>query len=74
MDEQDSPERSASAPAEERRRRPELRLLVQEMLESIRAAASGENWTDEARERAEEDLERIMQQVRREALRNDDSK
>jgi len=39
------------------------------MLTEIRAAASEENWTVEARSQAESDLARIMDQVRREALR-----
>jgi hypothetical protein len=56
----------------ERRKRLALRALVEEMLTEIRSAASAaeENWTAEERERAEADLARIMDQVRREAFRN----
>jgi hypothetical protein len=56
----------------ERRRRLALRALVEEMLTEIRSAASGveEDWTPEERQRAEADLARIMDQVRREAFRN----
>ena len=52
----------------ERRRRQALRALIDEMLIEIRQAASRENWTAESRARAESDLARIMEQVRREAL------
>jgi hypothetical protein len=42
------------------------------MLIEIRSAAGAEeeNWTAEERQRAEADLARIMDQVRREAFRN----
>ena len=39
------------------------------MLAEIRAAANEENWTGDARAQAEADLARIMDQVRREAMR-----
>jgi hypothetical protein len=55
----------------ERRRRLALRALVEEMLNEIRSAAGGgDEWTPEERARAEADLARIMDQVRREAFRN----
>ncbi len=55
----------------ERRKRLALRALVEEMLNEIRSAAGGnEDWTPEERQRAEADLARIMDQVRREAFRN----
>jgi hypothetical protein len=55
----------------ERRKRLALRALVEEMLNEIRSAAGGnEEWTPEERARAEADLARIMDQVRREAFRN----
>jgi hypothetical protein len=54
----------------ERRRRLALRALVEEMLTGIRSAASEDDWTPEERQRAEADLARIMDQVRREAFRN----
>lgn len=62
--------RAAKGVAEpvERRRRVALRRLVDEMLTEIRAAANADNWTTEARQQAEADLARIMEQVRREAL------
>ena len=58
-----------SAPPEDRRKRVALRRLIDEMLTEIRAAASEENWTPEACTQAESDLARIMDQVRREAMR-----
>ena len=64
-------ERSQKSPtteSAERRRRLALRALIDEMLDEIRAAAGEENWTPEARARAEADLARIMEKVRREAL------
>jgi hypothetical protein len=63
---------NASSQTVERRRRLALRALVEEMLTEIRSAASAaeENWTPEERQRAEADLARIMDQVRREAFRN----
>ena len=65
--------KSVAAPAE-RRRRVALRRLVDEMLTEIRAAANADNWTAEARQQAEADLARIMEQVRREALSNPPSR
>jgi hypothetical protein len=53
----------------DRRKRVALRRLVDEMLAEIRAAANEENWTTDARAQAESDLARIMDQVRREAMR-----
>jgi ribosome recycling factor len=61
--------RSTGAPPAERRKRVALRRLIDEMLAEIRAAASEENWTSDARKQAEADLARIMDQVRREAMR-----
>ena len=60
-------ERSSGAKSE-RRRRVALRALIDEMLDEIRAAANEEDWTPQARQRAEADLARIMDKVRREAL------
>lgn len=57
------------APAAERRKRVALRRLIDEMLAEIRTAANEENWTADARAQAESDLARIMDQVRREAMR-----
>jgi ribosome recycling factor len=53
----------------EKRKRLALRSLVDEMLAQIRATSSSESWTPDDRRRAEEDLERIMNQVRTEAMR-----
>ena len=58
-----------AAPAAERRKRVALRRLIDEMLAEIRTAANEENWTADARAQAESDLARIMDQVRREAMR-----
>lgn len=52
----------------ERRVHNALRTLVEEMLIQIRDTAQQELWTADERARAEEDLERVMAQVRREAL------
>jgi hypothetical protein len=60
----------ASSQTVDRRRRLALRALVEEMLTEIRSAASDESWTPEERQRAEADLARIMDQVRREAFRS----
>lgn len=60
---------SESPAAPDRRRRVGLRRLIDEMLAEIRAAASEENWTHEARAEAEADLARIMDQVREAAVR-----
>ena len=68
---QESPSSSSSVDTVERRKRVALRALVEEMLDEIRSAAGGnEDWTPEERARAEADLARIMDQVRREAFRN----
>ena len=60
-----------NAAPSERRKRVALRRLIDEMLAEIRAAASEDNWTSDARAQAEADLARIMDQVRREAMRDD---
>lgn len=67
-----APAKDTSTQTAERRRRLALRALVEEMLTEIRSAAGAdeENWTPEERARAEADLARIMDQVRREAFRN----
>jgi hypothetical protein len=67
-----APANDTSTQTVERRRRLALRALVEEMLTEIRSAAGAaeENWTPEERARAEADLARIMDQVRREAFRN----
>ena len=57
------------APAAERRKRVALRRLIEEMLAEIRTAANEENWTADASAQAKSDLARIMDQVRREAMR-----
>jgi hypothetical protein len=57
------------ATADDRRKRVALRRLIDEMLAEIRAAANEENWTSDARAQAEQDLARIMDQVRHEAMR-----
>lgn len=52
----------------ERRVHDALRTLVDEMMLQIRQTAQQDLWTADERERAELDLERVMAQVRREAL------
>ncbi len=52
----------------ERRHNPRLRELVDEMLASIRAAANVDLWTPEERARYEEDMVRIMSNVRSQAF------
>jgi hypothetical protein len=59
---------SGSDGAPERRQNARLRVLVDEMLASIRESQRRDGWTDAERERAEADLERIMAQVRRAAV------
>jgi hypothetical protein len=54
--------------AEDRRARPGFRALIDEMMQQIRAASRQEGWTQEERDRAEADLERIMASVRRQAM------
>jgi hypothetical protein len=46
--------------------------LIEEMMQQIRAASRQEGWTQEERDRAEADLERIMASVRRHAMSDDD--
>ena len=62
-------EKKASGAPAERRKRVALRRLIDEMLAEIRSAANEDNWTTDARAQAEADLARIMDQVRREAMR-----
>jgi hypothetical protein len=52
----------------ERRHNPRLRELVDEMLASIRAAANVDLWSPEERARYEQDMERIMANVRSQAF------
>jgi hypothetical protein len=52
----------------ERRQNPRLRELVDEMLASIRAAANVDLWSPEERARYEEDMLRIMSNVRAQAF------
>ena len=58
-------------PADDRRRRAGLRLLIEEMMAQLRTASHQDTWTPEERERAEAALARIMAQVRDAALRSD---
>jgi hypothetical protein len=51
-----------------KRTRAAFRALIDEMLEQLREASARELWTPEARARAEADLARIMESVRREAI------
>ena len=54
----------------EQRKRVALRLLVDEMLIQIRNTSQSPTWSEDERSRAEQDLDRIMNQVRREAMRD----
>jgi hypothetical protein len=47
-----------------------FRQLIEEMLGQLREANANDSWTPEERARAEADLARIMESVRREALRD----
>ena len=58
--------------ADDRRVRPGLRALVDEMMTRLRTAAAADAWTEEDRARAEADLARIMAQVRAETFRGRD--
>ena len=62
-----TPEKAGYSGAE-RRSNPRLRELIDEMLASIRAAHRIDLWTDEERQRYEQELGRIMDTVRGEAL------
>ena len=62
-------EQATAGATADRRKRIALRRLIDEMLAEIRAAANAENWTGAARAQAESDLARIMDQVKREAMR-----
>ncbi len=53
---------------DERRSRPALRALIDEMLGQIRAASNQGVWTPESRAEAEADLARIMASVRETAV------
>ena len=66
-----APATPTDATAPERRQNARLRVLVDEMLTSIRDAQRRDGWTEEERERAEADLDRIMAQVRRAATDKD---
>lgn len=65
-------EPTAKLRADDRRARPGFRALIDEMMQQIRAASRQEGWTQEERERAEADLERIMASVRREAMNDEE--
>jgi hypothetical protein len=51
-----------------RRTQAAFRAMIDEMLSQLRAASSNQIWTPESRASAEEDLARIMESVRREAI------
>ncbi len=52
----------------DRRSKPHLRELVDEMMASIRAAANTDLWSPEERARYEADMARIMEAVRERSL------
>ncbi|GAC1648115.1 MAG: hypothetical protein NVS4B3_03190 [Gemmatimonadaceae bacterium] len=57
-----------STPVGERRNRSGFRALIDEMLSQLRETSRKNDWTPEARARAEADLARIMESVRQEAM------
>lgn len=58
----------------EQRKNVLLRILINDMLDQVRDLhRQAESWAPGERDRAEEALERIMTQVRQEALRRGDS-
>ena len=65
----DAPGAPAEPTPRDRRRNHALRELVDEMLASIRVASNHDLWTPEERARYQEDLARIMERVRGEAVR-----
>lgn len=62
-------DKGGAEPTDEKRKNLALRLLVDEMMSTIREVAGKELWTDAEREAYERDLDRIMGRVRDEALR-----
>jgi hypothetical protein len=61
-----------ATPKPERRKNELLRMLINEMMAQIRELQQHEGpWPAEERERAERDLERIMQQVRGATLKKE---
>lgn len=61
------PEPLKGARRDERRVNDALRTLVDEMLTQIRSMSGSDRWSSDERAQAELDLERVMEQVRREA-------
>jgi hypothetical protein len=60
-------------PGPERRRNAALRVMVDEMLASIRVATHRELWTPEERAQYESELSSIMTRVRAQAVHRDGS-
>ena len=58
-----------AGPHDDKRRNLALRLLVDEMMSTIREVAGKDLWSDAEREAYERDLDRIMVRVRDEAMR-----
>ena len=50
----------------ERRKNPRLREFVDEMLASIRVASNTDHWTPEERAKCQDDMNRIMANIRTE--------
>jgi hypothetical protein len=75
-----SADRSATLPASGTAARPDkrsnlvLRELIDEMMASIRAAASRDLWTAEERAQYEDELAMIMMRVRKETVHNPSAK
>lgn len=59
-------------PQQERRKNTLLRMLINDMMQQIRELQAHDGpWPPEERERAERDLERIMEQVRGAAIKTE---
>ncbi|GAC1651852.1 MAG: hypothetical protein NVS4B3_13190 [Gemmatimonadaceae bacterium] len=62
-------EKKSGGSGDDRRSRAGFRALIDEMLDQLREVSRREEWTVEARARAEADLARIMENVRQEAMK-----
>ena len=65
-----SDESGSAEPTDDKRKNLALRLLVDEMMSTIREVVRKDLWTEAEREAYERDLDRIMGRVRDEALRS----
>lgn len=63
-----SPSSQHGARADERRRNPHLREMVDELLATIRVAANRDLWSPDERAQCEADMARIMDDIRQQAI------